>query len=91
LKDASGSTLMNVTLEIELDRARLRSALDRVDPDGRLDVLDDEEKMEGLMEAKAFELVRHLRAYNGVADDYEAMAQLIHSVRGVIHSKKFGI
>lgn len=91
LNDASGSTLLNVTLVVELDRARLRSAMDRVDPGGQLDVLDDKEKIEGFMEAKAFELIRYLRAYNGVADDYEAMANLIHSVRGAIHSKKYGV
>lgn len=91
LNDTSGRTLMNLTLEIELDRAMLSSAMSRIDPDGLLDVLDDEEKMEGLMEARAFELVRYLRAYNGVADDYEAMANLIHSVRGAIHSKKYGV
>lgn len=91
LKDASGSTLMDLTLDVELNQARLSSAMNRIDPDGLLDVLDDEEKMEGFMEAKAFELIRHLRAYNGVVDDHEAIAPLIHSVRGAVHSKKFGI
>ena len=92
MKDAAGKTLLNVTLELELDEVKLRSALSTVDPEGRLNILDNKEHMDGFMEARAFELITHLRAFNGSGVDYAAIAQSVYDVRGaVVLAKRFNI
>lgn len=91
LTDAAGNTLLHLTIEMELDEGLLRSALSAIDPEDHLNILDNKVRMDGFMEAKAFEVIRHLRSFNGMADDYPAIAALVHSVRGAVHAKKFGI
>lgn len=91
MKDATGTTLLNVTLELDLDEVKLRSALSTVDPEGLLNILDNEDRMDGFMEMRAFEVIQHLRSFNGMADDYDAIARLVHQVRGAAHAKKYNI
>lgn len=91
MKDAAGKTLMNVTLEMELDQIRLRSALNVIDPNNLLNILDNDKKMDGFMEQKAFEVIRLLRSFNGMADDYPAIAALVLSVHGAVHAPRYGV
>ena len=91
MKDAAGNTLLHLTLEMELDEAQLRAELSTVDPEARLNILDNKDRMDGFMEASGFELIRYLRSYNGVADDHEAIAQLVYGVRGPVRAKEFNL
>lgn len=91
LKDTAGSTLGNLILEIEMDRAILIAELNKIDPKGILDIFEDDEKMDAFMEFGAFQLVQHLKAFNGQADDYPAIAELAHNWRGGINLNKYNI
>lgn len=87
MKNGTGATLLTLALELELDEAQLRAELSTVDLDGRLDILHDKKRMDGFMEASAFELIKHLRTFNGRGDDHAAIALLVHEFRGTVALK----
>ncbi len=91
MKDRHGNTHVTVSLCMEFDPLKLRSALQDVDPEGQLDILDDKDKFVGFMKVRAFEVIQYLGAFNGVADDYTEIAKLIYSVKGAIHGDRFGV
>lgn len=91
MKDHTKTTLLTLTLAVELEEAQLRTALSTVDPEGLLNILDNEERMNGFMALHAFDLIKHLRSFNGNRDDYEAIAQLVPPVRGATHSEVYGV
>jgi hypothetical protein len=47
--------------------------------------------MDGFMEQKAFDVIRLLRSFNGMADDYPAIAALVLSVHGAVKAPIYGV
>ena len=93
IHDAQDTALMSLSLRMDLDLEKFRAALEEIPRDqwDGINIVDNELKLDGFMEQRAFEVVQHLKAYNGVADDYEAIVELARKVRGAITAKKYDV
>ena len=90
--DAKGTEIYSTGFWIELDLLKLQDAFRARDKSNNpVSIITDEKAMGAFLEIRAFEVIRHLKAFNGVADDYAAIAELAHSVRGAISAVKFGV
>ena len=57
----------------------------------KYDVTQNEEEMMIFVKNKAVEIVKHLKDFNLVADNYEAIADLLQLSRGAIWGERYGI